>query len=139
MVWPHQCQVQGDDHFPTPTAHTIPDTYTIPAIHVQPAVDQHPKLLFWWAAFQSLFPKPVALHGVVVTEVQYPAFGLVEPHTTDLCPSIQSVQIRLQSLPTLKQINPPTQLGFIYKLTERALNPLIQTIDKDVKQDRSEN
>ena len=24
-VWPHQCQVQGHDHLPTPAVHTIPD------------------------------------------------------------------------------------------------------------------
>jgi len=56
----------------------------------------------------------------------YLAFGLVEPHTVGLGPSIQSVQIPLQSLPTLKQINTPTQLGVICNLTEGALNPLTQ-------------
>jgi len=25
-VQPHQCQLQGDYHFPTPAGHTIPDT-----------------------------------------------------------------------------------------------------------------
>jgi len=24
-VWPHQCQVQGDNPIPTPTGHTIPE------------------------------------------------------------------------------------------------------------------
>ncbi|KAK4829410.1 hypothetical protein QYF61_003974 [Mycteria americana] len=70
------------------------------------------------AAFQSLFHKSVALHGVVVTQVQDPAHGLVEPHTIDLSPSLQPVQIPLQSLPTLKQINTPAQFGVICKLTE---------------------
>jgi len=65
-----------------------------------------------------------------VTEVQDPALGLVEPHRVGLSPSIQSVQIPLQSLPTLEQIDTPTQLGVICKLTEGALNPLIQMIDK---------
>ena len=37
----------------------------------------------------------------------------------------------------LKQINTPTQLGVIYKVTEGALDPLIQIIDKDVKQNWS--
>ena len=57
--------------------------------HVQPAVDQHPKVLFHRAAFQPLLPKPVALHGVVVTQMQDAALGLVEPHTAALSPSIQ--------------------------------------------------
>ena len=79
---------------PTPAGHTIPDTSqdaigllghlgTLLA-HVQPAVDQHPKVLFHQAAFQPLPAKPVALHGVVVTQVQDLAFGLVELHAADL-------------------------------------------------------
>ncbi|KAK4814368.1 LOW QUALITY PROTEIN: hypothetical protein QYF61_017781 [Mycteria americana] len=81
-------------------------------------------------AFQPLFPKPVALHGVAVAQVQDPALSLVEPHTIGLGPSIQPVQ----SLSTFKQINNPTQLGVICKLTEGALDPFIQIIDKDIKQ-----
>jgi len=80
QVRPHQCRVQGHNHLPTPAGHTIPDTSQDAVgllghlgtllVHVRPAVDQHPKILFCWAAFQTLFPKPVALHGVVLTEVQ---------------------------------------------------------------------
>ncbi|KAK4813827.1 hypothetical protein QYF61_001831 [Mycteria americana] len=60
--------------------------------------------------------------------------ALFKPHTIDLGPSIQPVQVPLQSLPTLKQINTPAQLGVICKLTESALDPFIQIIDKDIKQ-----
>ncbi|KAK4827826.1 hypothetical protein QYF61_021910 [Mycteria americana] len=144
-VRPHQCRVQGHDHFPSPAGHTIFDTSqdavrflghlgTLLA-HVQLAVNQHPQVLFHQAAFQPLFPKPVVLHGVVVTQVQDLALSLVEPHTIDLGPSIQPVQVPLQSLPTLKQINIPTQLGVICKLTKGTLYPLIQIIDKDAKQE----
>ncbi|KAK4816656.1 hypothetical protein QYF61_019892 [Mycteria americana] len=100
-VRPHQCRVQGHDHFPTPAGHTISDTSqdaiglrghlgTLLA-HLQLAVNQHPQVLLCWAAFQPLFPKPVVLHGVVVTQVQDLALGLVEPHTIDLGSSIQPV------------------------------------------------
>ncbi|KAK4831509.1 hypothetical protein QYF61_018093, partial [Mycteria americana] len=102
--------------------------------HIQAAVNQHSQVLLCWAAFQPLFPKPVALHGVAVAQVQDLALGLVEPHTIDLGPSTQPVQVPLQSLPTLHQINTPTQLGVICKLTEGALDPFVQIIDKDVKQ-----
>ncbi|GAB0181288.1 cAMP-dependent protein kinase inhibitor alpha [Grus japonensis] len=102
--------------------------------HIQPSVDQHPQVLFHQAAFQPLFPKPVALPGVVVTQVKDPALSLVEPHTVGLSPSIQPVQIPLQTLPALKQINTPAQLGVIFKFTEGALNPLAQIIDKDIKE-----
>ncbi|KAK4820022.1 hypothetical protein QYF61_017695 [Mycteria americana] len=143
-VRPHQCPVQGHNHFPSPAGHTISDTSqdatgllghlgTLLA-HIQAAVDQHPQVLFLRAAFQPLFPKPVALRGVAVAQVQDPALGLVKPHTIYLIPSIQPVQVPLQSLPTLQQINTPTQLGVICKLTEGALDPFVQIIDKDVKQ-----
>jgi len=80
------------------------------------------------------------LHGVVVTQVQHPALGLTEPRTVGLGPSIQMcVLMPLQSLPTLKQIDFPAQLGVLCKLTEGALNPLIQIIDTDVKQDWPQN
>ncbi|KAK4816124.1 hypothetical protein QYF61_011360 [Mycteria americana] len=85
-------------------------------------------------AFEPLFPTPVALHGVVVTQVQDPTLGFVEPRTIDLGPLTQPVQIPLQSLPTLKQINTPAQLGVVCKLAEGALDPFVQIIDKDVKQ-----
>ncbi|KAK4807082.1 hypothetical protein QYF61_018423 [Mycteria americana] len=143
-VWPHQRRVQGHDHFRIPAGHAIFDTSqdaigflgrlgTLLA-HIQAAVNQHPQVLLCLAAFQPLFPKPVALHGVAVAQVQDLALGLVEPHTIDLGPSIQPVQDTLQSLPPLKQINTPTQLGVICKLTEGALDPFIQIIDKDIKQ-----
>ncbi|KAK4832249.1 hypothetical protein QYF61_021601 [Mycteria americana] len=117
-VRPHQCRVQGHDHFPSPAGHTIFDTSqdaigllghlgTLLA-HIQPAVNQHPQVLFHQEAFQPPFPKPVALHGVAVTQVQEPALGLVEPHTIGLSPSIQPGQIPLQSLPTLKQMSSHT-------------------------------
>ncbi|KAK4830689.1 hypothetical protein QYF61_012858 [Mycteria americana] len=133
----------------SPAGHTISDTSqdaiglvghlgTLLA-HIQAAVNQHPQVLFHRAAFQPLFPKPVALHGVVVTQVQDPALGLVKPHTIGPSPSIQPVQVPLQSLPTLQQINTSTQFGVICKLTEGALDPLVQIIDKDMKQNWPQN
>ncbi|PKU28992.1 hypothetical protein llap_20704 [Limosa lapponica baueri] len=85
------------------------------------------------AALQPLCPKPIALHGVAVTQVRDPEPGLVEPHTVDLSPSIQPVQIPLQIHPTLKQINTLAQLGVICKLIEKAPNPPIQIIDNNIK------
>ncbi|KAK4822050.1 hypothetical protein QYF61_008859 [Mycteria americana] len=143
-VRPQQCRVQGHDHFPSPAGHAIFDTSqdaigflghlgTLLA-HIQAAVNKHPQVLLCLAAFQPLFLKPVALHGVAVAQVQDLALGLVKPHTIGPSPSIQPVQVPLQSLPTLQQINTPTQLGVVCKLTEGALDPFVQIIDKDVKQ-----
>ncbi|KAK4810165.1 LOW QUALITY PROTEIN: hypothetical protein QYF61_010477, partial [Mycteria americana] len=141
-VRPHYRRVQGHDHFPSPAGHAIFDTSqdvigflgrlgTLLA-HIQAAVNQHSQVLLCWAAFQPLFPKPVALHGVAVAQVQDLALSLVESHTIGPSPSIQPVQVPL--LRPLKQINTPTQLGVICKLTEGALNPFVQIIDKDIKQ-----
>ena len=47
---------------------------------------------------------------------------------------MQPVQIPLQSLPALQQINIPTQLSVLCKEAEGALDPLILTIDNDIKQ-----
>ncbi|KAK4807218.1 hypothetical protein QYF61_024338 [Mycteria americana] len=143
-VRPHQRRVQGHDHFPSPAGHAIFDTSqdaigllghlgTLLA-HIQPAVNQHPQVLLCLAAFQPLFPKPVALHGVAVAQVQDLALSLVEHHTIDLGPLIQPVQIPLLSLPPLQQINIPAQLGVICKHAEGALDPFVQIIDKDIKQ-----
>ncbi|KAK4831675.1 hypothetical protein QYF61_018672 [Mycteria americana] len=96
-VQPHQCQVQGDDHFPSPAGHTISDKSqdavgflghlgTLLA-HIQAAVSQHSQVLLCWAAFQPLFPKPVALHGVAVAQ---PVPMLDNTFGEEIFPDIQS-------------------------------------------------
>ncbi|PKU39453.1 rna-directed dna polymerase from mobile element jockey- hypothetical protein [Limosa lapponica baueri] len=102
--------------------------------HVQPAVDQHPQVLLCQAALQPLCPKLLELHGVVVTQVQDPTLGLIEIHPVSLSPLIQPVQIPLQSLSTHQHVDTPTQLGVVCELNEGALDPLVQIIDKDVKE-----
>ena len=46
---------------------------------------------------------------------------------------MQSVQIPLQSLPTLQQINVPVHLGVICKMTEGALHPLVQVTIHEIQ------
>ncbi|KAK4817894.1 hypothetical protein QYF61_002063 [Mycteria americana] len=113
-VQPHQCQVQGHDHFPGPAGHTISDTSQDAVglfghlgrllAHVQPAVDQHPQVLFRRAAFQPLFPKPVALHGVVVTQAQA-LLNLIQLALAHRC--------SLSSLPPIKQIDAAAQIDTV--------------------------
>ncbi|KAK4832137.1 hypothetical protein QYF61_020877 [Mycteria americana] len=140
-VRPHQCRVQGHDHFPSPAGHAMFDTSqdaigflghlgTLLA-HIQAAVNQHPQVFLCLAAFQPLFPKPVALHGVVVTQAQDLALCLVEPHTIGLGPSIQPVQVPLQSLPALKQINTPAELGVICKLKQDCSNITVRNSNQN--------
>ncbi|PKU26936.1 hypothetical protein llap_22760 [Limosa lapponica baueri] len=68
--------------------------------------------------------------------VQDLALGLVGPHPIGLGPSIQPIQIPLQSPSSLKQVDAPTRLGVTCKLTEGALNPLVQIVDEDVEENR---
>ena len=71
----------GQDDFPSPAHHTIPDTnqdaiglvgclgkHT--AGSYQQTVHQHTKVPFHQAAFQPHLPKPVGLPGVAVTKMQ---------------------------------------------------------------------
>lgn len=102
---------------------------------VQLAPDQDLQALFSWAVFWPLWAQPVALPGVVVIHVQDVALVLVELHTIGLCPLIQPAQIPQQSLPTLQQIHIPSYPGWGHLQTEGTLNPLVQVVDKDVKQD----
>ncbi|KAK4826427.1 hypothetical protein QYF61_008960 [Mycteria americana] len=98
-VQPHQCRVQRNKCFLSPAGQAISDTnqdaigllghLSTLLAHIQAAVNQHLQVLLCWAVFQPLFPKSVALHGVVVAQVQDLALSLVEPHTTG--PSLSSL------------------------------------------------
>ena len=82
----------------------------------------HPQVLFRRAAFQPLLPKPAVLHGVVVTKVQDLALGLAVPHTVGLSPSIQAVQIPLQSLPpSSRSTVPPCLVSSANSLREHSI------------------
>ncbi|NWU09326.1 TP53B protein, partial [Cephalopterus ornatus] len=63
------------------------------------------------AALQPLCAQPVGLQGVVVAKVQDPALGLIEPHRVGISPTLQSVQVPLQSPPAFQLIDTPPQLG----------------------------
>uniref|UniRef100_A0A669QRP4 Sperm associated antigen 17 n=1 Tax=Phasianus colchicus TaxID=9054 RepID=A0A669QRP4_PHACC len=52
-----------------------------------------PRSFSFHTALQSPCPKPVALHGVVVTKVQDSALDLVEAHTIAFSPSTQPIQM----------------------------------------------
>ena len=43
---------------------------------VQPSINQHPQVPFLFTDIQTLSPKPIALHGVIVAKVQNSALGL---------------------------------------------------------------
>ena len=84
----------GQDDFPSPAYHTVPDTSqdaigllghlgTLLA-HIQPTVHQYTKVPFHQAAFQPHLPRSVGLLGVVVTKMQDLTLGSIEAHTVNL-------------------------------------------------------
>ena len=86
-VQSHQCCKQGVNHFPSSASHTVSDTGQVALVlghlgtllmWVQPAVDQYTHVLFSWATFHPLFPKPMPLHEVIMTHVQDPALSPVD-------------------------------------------------------------
>ena len=78
-VRPHQCWVQVDDHLPAPADCAISDISqdTIGLLghlgtllaHVHSNIGQQLQVPFLGTIFQPPCPKPVVLHGVVVTKV----------------------------------------------------------------------
>ncbi|KAK4826818.1 hypothetical protein QYF61_011626 [Mycteria americana] len=70
-----------------------------------PAVDQHPQIPFCRASLQ-----PLLSQFILVFTVQNPAFFLVKFHAVDDCPMLQSVEIPLQGLLTLKESTAPPSL-----------------------------
>ncbi|RMC16635.1 hypothetical protein DUI87_06573 [Hirundo rustica rustica] len=95
---------------------------------------QHPQVPFLLGTVQPHRPQPITLQGVIVAKVQHSALGLIKLHLTRLCPSIQLVQISLQSLPTFQQIDTRSQLSVICKFTNERFSTLIYVISKDIEQ-----
>ncbi|KAK4829933.1 hypothetical protein QYF61_007656 [Mycteria americana] len=117
-VQPHQCQVQGHDHFPSPAGHTIPDTSqdavgflghlgTLPA-HVQPAVNQHLQPVpmldnpFSEVKFPNIQSKPPLVQLEAISSRPIICYLGEETHTHL---STTSFQLCCPSLDTLQHLN----------------------------------
>ncbi|KAJ7413559.1 hypothetical protein WISP_89808 [Willisornis vidua] len=87
---------------------------------------------FCLATLQPLCPQPVVLQGVVAAKVQDPALGLVKHHPIGISPSLQPMQVPLQSPPAFQQVDTPSQLGVICKFINGGLDSLTQIINKDI-------
>ncbi|RMC14211.1 hypothetical protein DUI87_09302 [Hirundo rustica rustica] len=90
---------------------------------------QYPLVPFLLGTVQPHRPQPITLQGVIVAKVQDSALGLIKLHLVRLCPSIQLVQISLQSHPTFQQIDTWSQLSVICEFTNQRFNTLIRVIN----------
>ncbi|RMC05412.1 hypothetical protein DUI87_18603 [Hirundo rustica rustica] len=96
---------------------------------------QCPQVPFCLGTVQPHRPQPITLQGVIVAKVQDLALGRIKLHLIGLGLSIQPIQVPLQSSPTLQQIKTCSQLGVNCNLANVRLNPLIQILNKHIKQD----
>ncbi|KAK4827926.1 hypothetical protein QYF61_022374 [Mycteria americana] len=87
-------------------------------------------------AKQPQFPQPLLISLVLQTLHQLRCLSLdtLQPLNVSLVERGPKLNTVFERLPPLKQINTPAQLGVACKLPEGALDPLIQIIDKDIKQ-----
>lgn len=83
-------------------------------------VEQPLQVIFHWAAFQPLFPKPGIFHGLVI-QAQVQVLSLTQlalAHQPSLCRSLFRA-----FLP--QQISTPAQCGVLCRVTEGGPDPLV--------------
>ncbi|RMC17223.1 hypothetical protein DUI87_05801 [Hirundo rustica rustica] len=95
---------------------------------------QHPQVPFLLGTVQPHRPQPITLRGLIVAKMQDSEPGRIKLHPIGLHPSIQPLQISLQSHPAFQQVNRCSQLSVMYKFTSERLNTLIHVINKIIEQ-----
>ncbi|KAJ7406662.1 hypothetical protein BTVI_64973 [Pitangus sulphuratus] len=83
------------------------------------------------AAFNPLSTQPAFVLGIVPTQVQNLALGLVELHKVCIGPPLQLFKIPLDSISSSMST---TQLGVLSKLAENAFDLIVYIVHIDVKQ-----
>ncbi|KAF4789093.1 Tenascin [Turdus rufiventris] len=74
-----------------------------------------------------------------IAKMKDSTLGLIKLHPIGLCPSIQPVQIPLQSPPTSQHIDTCSQLSVICKFTNEGINTLIHVINENIEQNRTQH
>ena len=141
QVQSHQGWVQRDDHFPALLAALLLIQARMPFsatwghcwLTFSQVLTNTPRSISS-AQSSSYSAQACSVAGVVVAEVQDPAFGPAELHPTGLSPASQPVQIPLEGLPSPRQTHASSQLGVICKFSEGALHAFIRVISKDTGQ-----
>lgn len=78
--------------------------------------------------FSSILP--LYFPGIAVSQVQHPAFILVDLYTTDYCPVVHCIQTLLQGLLSLQRVSSTFQFGIICKFSVDVLHSCLQITDK---------
>jgi len=89
--------------------------------HVKFFIHQYPQVLLGRAALNPFIAEPVLISGVVPTQMQDLALGLVELHEVLTAQQVHLFQVPLNDIPSFWQVSSTAYLGVICKLSEGAL------------------
>ena len=120
----HQSRVDRQNHLPPPAGYAAFDA-TQDSVgfvgcelaltaHVQLFIHQYPQVLLGRAALKPFLPQTVLILGVVPTQMQDLALGLVEPHGVHTGSPLQLVQVPLDGILSFWCVNCSTQFGIVY-------------------------
>jgi len=109
-VGSHQSRVEGQNHLPRPAGRALLDAAqdTVGLLdcectllgHAEFLINQHPQVLR--AALNPFSAQPVLVLGIVLTQMQDLALGLVELHEVHTGPPLKAVQVPLDGIPSLR-------------------------------------
>lgn len=86
------------------------------------------------AAFNPFSAKPVFVLGIALAQAHIFTLGRVKIDEIYTGPLVKPVKVPLHNIPSLQCVELTPQLGVVSKLTNGALNPIIQGTGKDVKE-----
>ena len=145
QLWPHQRWVQRKDHLPWPAGNTLsnaaPDTIDHlchKLVHVILGVHQDPQVLFCQVAFQLGGPQHILVHWVVLPHVEDFVLALVELQEVPVSPFPQPAEVPLSGSMTLWHLSCCSWWGVISKCAKGTICPVIQVINEDIPQDRTQ-
>lgn len=73
----------------------------------------------------SLVAQSIVIFGIILTQVQNPALGLVELHNIYMGSPFRPVRAPLDGIPSMQCVKRTTQIGVIFKPFEDSLNPIV--------------
>ena len=101
--------------------------------HVQLTIHQYSQVLFGRAELNPSIPQLVLVMGVASTQVQYLAFGIVDPRDFYLGTLFLSAYIPLDGILSFCCVDHTPQLDVINKLVDGSLDPTVTVIDEEIK------
>ncbi|KAJ7411542.1 hypothetical protein WISP_102395 [Willisornis vidua] len=134
-------RLEGQTHLPQPAGHPsfaavhvavcLLDCKCMMLTHVQLFICQNSQVLLCRAALNELISQTVLMPGIVLTQVQHFALGLVESRKVLVGPLLKFVHFPLDDIPSFCCV--------ICKPAESALDPTICVIDEHTEEHQSQD